>query len=42
MFQQRESLDINTDSIFSELGFDGDWGLEAKLPSRQSHAPTSG
>jgi len=42
MFQQRESLDINTDSIHSELGFDGDWGLEAKLPSRQSHAPTSG
>ena len=38
MFQQRESLDINTDSILSELGFDGDWGLEAKLPSRQSHA----
>jgi hypothetical protein len=42
MSQQRESLDINTDSIHSELGFDGDWGLEAKLPSRQSHAPTSG
>jgi hypothetical protein len=34
MSQQRESLDINTDSIFSDLGFDGDWGFEEKLPSR--------
>jgi hypothetical protein len=34
MSQQRESLDANTDSIFSDLYFEGDWGLEEKLPSR--------
>ena len=27
MFQQRESLDINTDSIFSEFGFDGSFAM---------------
>ena len=36
MSQQQESPDINTDTIFSDLGFDGDWGFEEKLPSRQS------
>jgi len=33
MSQQRESLDINTDTIFSNFDFDGNWGF-AKLSSR--------
>ena len=44
MFQQGESLDINTDSIFSDHDFDGDWRLEEKeekLPPRSSYAHTA-
>jgi hypothetical protein len=36
MSQQQEFPDINTDTIFSDLGFDVDWGFEEKLPSRKS------
>ena len=38
MSQQRESLDINTDTIFSDLVFDGDRGFEEMPPSRQSYS----
>jgi hypothetical protein len=36
MSQQQEFPDINTDTIFSDSGFDVDWGFEEKLPSRKS------
>ncbi len=36
MSQQQESPVINSDTIFSDLGFDGDWGFEEQLPSRQN------
>jgi hypothetical protein len=44
MFQQGELLDINTDSIFSDHDFNGDWRLEEKeekLPPRLSYAQTA-
>lgn len=38
MSEQQGSLEINTDTIFSDQGFDGEWGLKEKFTPRHIYA----